>query len=193
MARTPSNMLPLETKAPSFKLPNTLDNKAYGWEDISGSSGTLIVFICNHCPFVIHLIEPLVQLANQYQKKGIGVAFISSNDVENYPQDGPEQMKIFGAKYGMQFPYLYDEHQQIASDYKAACTPDFYLFNEHHSLVYRGQFDDSRPGNDVPVTGASLQEALDRLLQGQALPEVQKPSLGCNIKWKAENRPAGHY
>lgn len=193
MARTPSNMLALGTKAPDFNLPDSRDHQSYDLKDIRGNQGTLIVFICNHCPFVVHLIEPLVALSNAYLKKGVGVAFISSNDVLNYPQDGPEEMQKFADKHGMNFPYLYDESQQIALDYQAACTPDFYLFNEHQKLVYRGQFDDSRPGNEIAVTGSSLQRALEQLLQGEDPLAEQKPSLGCNIKWKPENLPPDHY
>ena len=134
MARTPSNMLALGTTAPDFDLPDSRTQQSYEWKDIQGSQGTLIVFICNHCPFVIHLIEPLVALSNDYLKKGIGIAFISSNDVLHYPQDGPEEMQKFADKYGMEFPYLYDESQQTAIDYQAACTPDFYLFNDQKGL-----------------------------------------------------------
>lgn len=193
MARTPSNMLALGTTAPDFNLPDTRDHQSYNLKDIRGNQGTLIVFICNHCPFVVHLIEPLVALSNAYLKKGIGVAFISSNDVLNYPQDGPKEMQKFADKHGMNFPYLYDESQQIALDYQAACTPDFYLFNEHQKLVYRGQFDDSRPGNEIAVTGSSLQRALEKLLQSEDPLGEQKPSLGCKIKWKPENLPPDHY
>ena len=193
MARTPSNMLALGTTAPDFDLPDTRTQQFYEWKDIQGSQGTLIVFICNHCPFVIHLIEPLVALSNDYLKKGIGIAFISSNDVLHYPQDGPEEMQKFADKYGMEFPYLYDESQQTAIDYQAACTPDFYLFNDQKELVYRGQFDDSRPGNAIAVSGQSLREAMDQLLQGNPPITEQRPSLGCNIKWKSENIPPDHY
>ena len=193
MARTPSNMLALGTTAPDFNLPDTRDHQSYDLKDIRGNQGTLIVFICNHCPFVVHLIEPLVALSNAYLKKGVGVAFISSNDVLNYPQDGPEEMQKFADKHGMNFPYLYDESQKIALDYQAACTPDFYLFDNQQQLVYRGQFDDSRPGNEIAVTGASLRQALEHLLQGKDPLAEQKPSLGCNIKWKPENLPPDHY
>lgn len=193
MARTPSSMLALGTVAPNFELPDTQTNQVVQLSDIRGEQGTLIVFICNHCPFVIHLIEPLAQLANTYLKKGIGVAFISSNDVENYPQDGPEQMYDFGQEHQFEFPYLYDESQSVAQSYGAACTPDFYVFDPKDRLVYRGQFDDSRPGNEIPVSGKSVQEALENLIQGKSPLSNQHPSLGCNIKWKAENRPPDHY
>lgn len=193
MARTPSNMLALGTTAPDFRLQDTRTQQSYEWKDVQGNKGTLIVFICNHCPFVIHLIEPLVSLSNDYLKKDLGIAFISSNDVLNYPQDGPVEMQKFADKYGMEFPYLYDESQQTAIDYQAACTPDFYLFNDQKELVYRGQFDDSRPGNAIAVTGQSLRDAMNQLLQGNAPVTEQRPSLGCNIKWKSENLPPDHY
>ncbi len=184
MARTPSNMLPLGTKAPQFHLPDTLNNNELVSLDIAGPAGTLIMFICNHCPFVIHVNEELVQLGNQYQQQGISIVAISSNDVTNYPQDGPAEMTVHGKQVGYPFSYLYDETQEVAKAYDAACTPDFYLFDKDLSLVYRGQLDDSRPGNGLPVDGKDLRRAMDALVDGRNISELQKPSLGCNIKWK---------
>ena len=185
MARTPSNMLPLGTEAPDFSLPDTVSGKELSLADVAGSTGTLVMFICNHCPFVKHVDGELVRLSKDYASKGIGFVAISSNDVENYPQDGPALMKQEAAKVGYDFPYLYDESQDVAKAYDAACTPDFYLFDGRKRLVYRGQIDGSRPGNGHPVNGEDMREALDALIAGTALPEEQRPSLGCNIKWKA--------
>ena len=184
MARTPSNMLPLGTSAPSFKLPDTISNTHKDFNDIRGVSGTVVMFICNHCPFVIHVNNILVEIANSYQDKGIGFVAISSNDVINYPQDSPENMKIHAQTVGYPFPYLFDETQEIARAYDAACTPDIYVFNGNDTLVYRGQIDKSRPGNGIPVTGNDLKHALNCLLQGVENKEPQMPSIGCNIKWK---------
>lgn len=185
MARTPSNMLPLGTKAPDFELLDTVSDKQLSLKDGKGENGTVVMFICNHCPFVVHVNPEIVSLANAYQDKGIGFVAISSNDVENYPQDAPHLMKekAKGEKYP--FPYLYDETQKVAKAYDAACTPDFYLFDADLKLVYRGQLDNSRPGNGLPLTGEDLRKAMDALLDGTAIDPEQKPSLGCNIKWKA--------
>ena len=185
MARTPSNMLDLGTKAPNFTLPNTIDEKAYSFLDVEGKHGTLVMFICNHCPYVLHVFNGITSLANDYINQGIGFVAISSNDVENYPDDSPELMKATAKEQGFQFPYLYDESQDVAKAYDAACTPDFYLFDAKRALVYRGQMDDSRPKNDIPVSGKDLRAALDALLGGTPIDSIQKPSLGCNIKWKA--------
>lgn len=185
MANTPSNMLPLGTRAPDFTLPDTISDKNLSLQNLKGKNGTVIYFICNHCPFVIHVNEELVRIANDYKDKGIGFIAISSNDVENYPQDAPELMKEVAKKYGYPFPYLYDESQDVARAYDAACTPDIYLFDADLKLVYRGQIDDSRPNNGIPVTGKDLRTALDYLLEGNPIPEDQKPSIGCNIKWKS--------
>lgn len=185
MANTPSNMLPLGTKAPEFNLPDTISGKTISLEGIKGQNGTVVMFICNHCPFVLHVNEALVAIAKNYQEKGIGFVAISSNDVENYPQDGPDNMKVHAKKVGYPFPYLYDETQNIAKAYDAACTPDIYVFDAHEKLVYRGQLDDSRPGNSIPVTGKDLKHALDCLLKGEENKALQKPSIGCNIKWKS--------
>ena len=184
MARTPSNMIPLGTVAPDFRLPDTVSGETLELDQIKGENGTVIMFICNHCPFVKHVNKGIVQLSADYASQGIGFVAISSNDVVNYPDDSPELMKINASDEGYTFPYLYDESQDIAKAYDAACTPDFYLFDTNLNLVYRGQMDDSRPGNGIPVTGADLRAGLDALLQGQPINEHQKPSIGCNIKWK---------
>ena len=185
MARTPSNMLPLGTAAPAFNLPNTVSDQEVSLESIRGEHGTLIMFICNHCPFVIHVNPEVARLAAEYQQKGIGIAAISSNDVVNYPQDAPHLMKETAGKEGYTFPYLYDESQEVAKAYDAACTPDFFLFDSTLKLVYRGQLDDSRPGNGIPITGTDLRLALDAVLEGNRVNPIQKPSIGCNIKWKS--------
>lgn len=184
MARTPSKMLPLGTPAPDFRLPDAVSGTIYTLGELRGESGTVILFICNHCPFVKHVNSELVRLARKYQPLGIAFIAISSNDVANYPEDSPEKMKQTAAREGYPFPYLYDESQQTARNYDAACTPDCYLFDRAGKLVYRGQLDDSRPGNGIPVTGEDLEGALRNLLEGKPISEIQKPSLGCNIKWK---------
>ena len=185
MARTPSNMLPLGTKAPDFQLPDTVSGKELSLQDLKSDKATVLMFICNHCPFVKHVDEGLVALANDYQAKGVSFVAISSNDVENYPQDAPDLMKVEAEKLGYPFPYLYDASQDVAKAYDAACTPDFYIFDGELSCVYRGQLDDSRPGNGKPVTGIDMRNALDEILEGKAVSADQIPSLGCNIKWKA--------
>lgn len=184
MAETPSNMLPLGTNAPEFKLVNTLNQQMFTFSMGRGTKGTVVAFICNHCPFVLHINNTLVQLANTYQKLGISFMAISSNDVENYPQDGPEKMKDQALKLSYPFPYLYDEDQSAAKAYQAACTPDFYLFDKNNALVYRGQLDDSRPGNGKISDGKDLAMAMEALLNNQTINPIQKPSIGCNIKWK---------
>ncbi len=185
MARTPSNMLPLGTVAPEFSLTDTVTEKTVNLQALKGDKGTVIMFICNHCPFVKHVNPEIVKLAKEYQEKGIGFIAISSNDVENYPQDAPHLMKETAEEEGYTFPYLYDETQETAKGFNAACTPDFYLFDANLKLVYRGQLDDSRPGNGLPLTGKDLRNALDALLEGKEIHKNQKPSIGCNIKWKA--------
>jgi peroxiredoxin len=185
MARTPSNMLPLGTKAPDFSLLDTVSNTVLSLKNLKGKKGTVIMFICNHCPFVIHVNQELVNIANTYIPKGIAFVAISSNDVENYPQDGPDKMKVHAINSRYPFPYLYDETQEVAKAYDAACTPDFYVFDDKLELVYRGQLDDSRPGNGKPLTGKDLRHALDCLLEGKENNTEQKPSIGCNIKWKS--------
>lgn len=184
MARTPSNMLPLGTKAPDFKLLDTISGQFLSLEMLKGQKGTVIMFICNHCPFVKHVNTQISQLARDYKTKEINCIAISSNDVENHPQDAPHLMKENALANGFIFPYLYDESQNIAKAYDAACTPDFYLFDEKLKLVYRGQLDDSRPENGIPVSGNDLRNALDNLLEHKPIPDLQKPSIGCNIKWK---------
>lgn len=184
MARTPSNMLPLGTKAPDFELLDTISDQPLCLSEIKGDKGTVVMFICNHCPFVVHVNPEITRLAGEYQQKGINFIAISSNDVENYPQDAPHLMKEKAKEEGYPFPYLYDETQEVAKAYDAACTPDFYLFDTDLKLVYRGQLDNSRPGNGLPLTGEDLRKAMDALLAGMAIDPEQKPSLGCNIKWK---------
>ncbi|MCT4629125.1 thioredoxin family protein [Winogradskyella sp.] len=184
MALTPSNMLPLGTTAPDFSLIDTKDDQIKSLNDLKGHTATLVMFICNHCPYVIHVNAQLVQLANDYKEKGINCIAISSNDVVNYPQDGPDKMKQHAKDNHYPFPYLYDETQDIAKAYDAACTPDFFLFNDELKLVYAGQLDNSRPGNDIPVTGKDLRAAMDALLNNETININQKPSMGCNIKWK---------
>ncbi|WP_179354424.1 thioredoxin family protein [Winogradskyella vidalii] len=184
MARTKSNMLPLGTKAPDFKLVDTTDNKMKSLDKLKGTTATLIMFICNHCPFVMHVNSELAQLAKDYVAKGIKCIAISSNDTENFPQDGPKFMQQNALDNDYIFPYLYDQTQDVAKAYNAACTPDFFLFNEDLKLVYTGQLDDSRPGNDIPVTGKDIREALNALIDNETVNPNQKPSLGCSIKWR---------
>lgn len=184
MANTPSNMLPLGTVAPHFRLKDTNSNNHYSYPEVKGEKGTLIMFICNHCPFVLHAMEEIIMVANDYNVQGIGIVAISSNDPLTYPQDGPEQMAEFAFEWSLDFPYLFDETQQVAKDYDAACTPDFYLFDAQDKLVYRGQLDDSRPGNNIPLSGSDLRNAIDGLLYNRTIQPNQKPSMGCGIKWK---------
>lgn len=184
MARTYSNMLSLGTTAPDFKLLDTISNQELSLKSLKGNKGTVIMFICNHCPFVIHINEGLVKVANNYQSKGVLFIAISSNDVINYPDDSPALMKENAFKNKFPFPYLYDETQDVAKAYDAACTPDIYLFDAGLKLVYRGQLDDSRPSNGIPVTGYDLRNAIDCLLENKENHCPQKPSMGCNIKWK---------
>jgi len=176
-------MLPLGTQAPNFSLLNTISNTTVTLTQSKGEKGTVILFICNHCPFVIHINSELVNMANAYQKKGIQFIAISSNDILKYPQDAPELMKELAEQEQFCFPYLFDATQEVAKAYDAACTPDLYLFNEELQLVYRGQIDDSRPGNGIPVTGKDLRNAMDQLLNKKAISTSQKPSIGCGIKW----------
>ena len=184
MARTESNEMEMGTIAPDFSLMNTLDNKNYSLKDLKGEKGTVIYFICNHCPFVIHVNEQLVKVANDYRNRGVGFIAISSNDIENYPQDAPHLMKKVAKENNYSFPYLYDETQEVAKAYDAACTPDLYAFDADLKAIYHGQLDDARPGNEKPVTGKDLRNALDNLLDNKPILEIQKPSVGCGIKWK---------
>jgi len=188
MVRTPSTMLPLGTPAPEFSLPN-VDGHTVSLADVAGVQGTLVMFICNHCPFVKHVADQLAALGRDYAPRGVGIVAISSNDVATHPADSPEQMVHEAEQRGYVFPYLYDETQEVAHAYHAACTPDFFLFDGARTLVYRGQLDASRPGNGIPVTGADLRAALDAVLAGRPVATDQEPSLGCNIKWKPGNEP----
>ena len=184
MAQTESNMLELGTTAPDFNLIDTVCNEFTTLQDIKGSKGTVVMFICNHCPFVIHVNEEIVRIANDYRVQGFGFVAISSNDVRNYPQDAPNLMWKTARENDYPFPYVYDESQEVASAYQAACTPDFYLFDSNLKLIYRGQLDDSRPGNGIPVNGRDLRNALDAILRNAQVPKPQKPSIGCSIKWR---------
>jgi len=184
MALTPSNMLALGTFAPEFNLINTINNSMVSLNDVKGINGTVIMFICNHCPFVKHINSELSKLAKDCISKGINCIAISSNDAKKYPEDAPDKMKENAIEQGFIFPYLYDETQNVAKAYNAACTPDFYVFDNELKLVYRGQLDNSRPGNGIPVTGEDLRLAIDAIFNNQAQNTIQKPSIGCNIKWK---------
>jgi thiol-disulfide isomerase/thioredoxin len=188
MAATPSVMLPLGTPAPAFALPDT-SGKIVSLSDFKGKPALVVMFICNHCPFVKHIRSEIASLARDYARKGVGFVAVMSNDVRNYPDDAPAKMKEEAAVAGYSFPYLYDETQTVAKAYRAACTPDFFVFDKSQRLVYRGQLDDSRPKNGVPVTGTDLRQALDAVLAGRAPRPEQMPSIGCNIKWKTGNSP----
>ena len=188
MVATASTMLPLGSSAPDFRLPDP-DGKWVSLGDFKEAPGLLVMFICNHCPFVKHIRQGLAEFGRDYQTRGLAVVAINSNDVDNYPEDSPSKMAEESQRVGYTFPYLYDERQEVAQAYQAACTPDFYLFDGEGRLAYRGQFDDSRPTNGKPVTGADLREAADSILEGRPVPQDQTPSLGCNIKWKSGNEP----
>lgn len=184
MARTPSNMIELNSKAPDFELLDVISDKNVSLSDIKSDKANLIMFICNHCPFVKHIEDKLAQVTNDLISKGITVIAINSNDVDNYPEDSPEKMITTAKENGYSFPYLFDETQEVAKLYDAACTPDFFVYDGNLELKYRGQFDDSRPGNDEPITGKDLTNAVDSILGGKEPDSEQKPSIGCNIKWK---------
>jgi thiol-disulfide isomerase/thioredoxin len=184
MARTESTMMALGTSAPDSVLKDVITLHEVSTQALSGPQGLLVMFICRHCPFVKHLEKALAQLGRDYDGKGVGIVAISSNDAANYPDDAPESLAVQSRELGFRFPYVYDETQEVARAYDAACTPDFFLFDSALKLVYRGQFDDSRPGNAVPVSGKDLRAALDALIAGQPVSAEQRPSLGCNIKWK---------
>ena len=184
MALTPTKSIPLGFSAPDFKLIDQISGKALTYNDIKSEKGTLVMFICNHCPYVKHIIQELVAIGKEFMPKGIGMVAINANDAVNYPEDSPEKMKVFAAENDFLFPYLYDEIQEVAKAYDAACTPDFDLFDAENRCVYRGQLDNSRPGNEVPVSGKDLRAALNLVLEGKKVPENQIPSTGCNIKWK---------
>jgi len=184
MARTPSTMVALGTKAPDFNLPDAISGKQISLNEIKGNKATVIMFICNHCPFVKHVNEELVNLGNDYKNKGIGFAAINSNDAIKHPDDSPGLMMQVAKQLKYSFPYLYDETQEVAKAYDAACTPDFFIYDKDLNLVYRGQLDDSRPGNEIPVSGKDIRHALNCLLNNEPVLEFQRPSIGCNIKWK---------
>lgn len=184
MALTASNPFDTSKQAPDFTLPNTVNGKTETLQKLKGEKGTVILFICNHCPYVIHINEALVKIAHTYQAKGINFIAISSNDVENYPQDSPEKMKELALNEGYPFPYLYDETQEVAKAYDAACTPDIFLFDKDLQIYYHGQLDHSRPGTNLPVTGKDLTNAMDLLIAGVPFTGDEKPSMGCGIKWK---------
>ncbi len=189
MARTPSTMLTLGTRAPDFDLPDPASGDTVSLADVRGEKGTLVVFLSNHCPFVKHIADELADFAREYMDLGVGVVGIMANDVAGYPDDAPDKMAEEVERRGYPFPYLHDESQEVAKRYRAACTPDFFLFDAQDELVYRGQFDDSRPGNGEPVTGADLRGAADAVVDGRQVVGEQRPSIGCNIKWKAGNEP----
>ena len=192
MARTPSTMVELGTPAPDFRLPDMrreAGGRPVALEDFRDAPALLVMFICNHCPYVKHIQKELAAFARDYQPRGLAVVAINANDAERYPDDAPERMAEEAEAAGYTFPYLFDETQEVAKAYRAACTPDFFLYDRQRRLVYRGQFDDSRPRNDLPVTGKDLREAVEAVLAGRPVPEDQKPSLGCNIKWKPGNEP----
>ena len=189
MAATPSTMTELGAPAPPFALPDPA-GRMVKLEDLGDSDALLVIFMCNHCPFVIHVIDELVRIAADYTGRGLAVVGINSNNVETHPDDSPEKMAEFEKEKGLNFPYLFDEDQSVAKAYRAACTPDFFLYNGDRTLVYRGQLDGSRPNNDVPVTGEDLRRAIEAVLAGGKPDENQAPSIGCNIKWKPGNEPA---
>ena len=184
MAKTPSNMVSLGTTAPNFKLHDVISQKMVSLEETRGLNGTLIMFICNHCPYVKHVNATIVNLAKKYKQDGINFIAITTTDVENYPEDSPKLMKVNAVENNYVFPYLYDESQEIAKSYDAACTPDFYLYDSDLLLVYRGQLDDSRPGNGLSCDGKDISNAIECLINGEENSQIQKPSIGCNIKWK---------
>ncbi len=183
MSLTPSKMLPLGTTAPNFSLLDTVSGKTLSFAQVKSQTITVVMFICNHCPYVVHIIDKVCAIAKEYQNQDVLFVAISSNSVDSHPQDSPEKMTEFAHAHGFVFPYLYDETQDVAKAFDAACTPDFYVFDECDVLQYRGRFDEATPGNDKPVTGKDLKNAIDALLNGAPVNEDQKPSMGCNIKW----------
>jgi peroxiredoxin len=188
MVKTASVMLPLGITAPSFSLPN-VDGRLVSLADFDHQPALLVVFMCNHCPFVKHVADELARLGRDYQPRGLAMVGINSNDAETYPEDTPEKMVQEAQQRGYSFPYLYDQTQEVAKAYRAACTPDFFLFDRDRHLVYRGQLDDSRPSNNLPVTGKDLRAAIDAVLAGKPVAEEQRASIGCNIKWRPGNEP----
>lgn len=190
MVRTASTMLPLGTTAPDFSLTDVVSGDALSLASFKGKKGLLVMFICQHCPFVKHIEDQLGQIGQDYIPSGMAILAVSANSIETHPQDDPDNMRQQVQRANFNFPYAYDATQEVAKSYTAACTPDFFLFDSDFKLVYRGQLDDSRPGNDVPVTGSDLRAALDKVIAGAAMPEEQKPSIGCNIKWIPGKEPA---
>ncbi|MDX6181952.1 thioredoxin family protein [Flavobacterium sp. Fl-77] len=184
MAQTASNRFPLGTIAPNFKLKDTNSNDTYSFEDLKGSKGTLVLFIANNCPFVLHAVPEIIMIANDYRVQGLGVLAISSNDSISNPENSPEMMTEFAFQHKIDFPYLFDESQEVAKAYYASCTPDIYLFDSQDKLFYHGQLDDSRPGNEIPLSGSDLRSAIDALIYNRSLKNPQKPNMGCGIKWK---------
>lgn len=184
MVQTASNMMPLGSDAPEFVLTDTVTGKRLNLQELRGETATLVMFICNHCPFVKHIQDELVKLGQDYSSHDVGIIAINSNDVDTYPDDSPDKMRELALALGYAFPYLYDDTQDVARNYDATCTPDFFLFDKNLQCVYRGQLDDSRPGNNVPVTGVDLRNAIENVKAGKAVAIQQKPSVGCNIKWK---------
>jgi thiol-disulfide isomerase/thioredoxin len=189
MVATPSTMLPLGTQMPDFALQDVVSGETIMSDSLCDVAGVCVMFVCNHCPFVKHILSELGRVVQDYTFRSIAFAAISSNDIDAYPADAPDQMRALAQGEGWSFPYLFDETQEVAKAFRAACTPDFYVFDGERRLVYRGQLDDSRPGNDAPVTGADLRRALEAVVTGRAVTPDQKPSMGCNIKWKVGNAP----
>jgi peroxiredoxin len=189
MALTESTMLELGTQAPEFSLPEVVSGKAISLSSFAGKDALLVMFICQHCPYVQHVKDALARLGNDYATRSIGIVAISANDAASYPDDAPDQLKAMATQLGLTFPLCYDESQAVAKAYTAACTPDFFLFDKNRRLVYRGQLDDSRPGNGKPVTGADLRAAMEAVLSGKPVSAAQRASVGCNIKWKKGNAP----
>lgn len=190
MALTPSTMLALTTKAPNFQLPDVVSGDNISLANFADKKALLIMFICCHCPFVKHIKDELAQLGKDYKNQSIGIVAINANDITNYPADAPEKMREMALELGFIFPFCYDETQEVSKAYTAACTPDFFLFDRNQELVYRGQLDDSRPSNGIPVTGKDLRTAIDAVLNDKLVSQEQKPSVGCNIKWKSGNAPS---
>jgi len=188
MSYTESTMLALGTRAPEFELPDTVSGRTLSLEQLKSDKATVVMFLCNHCPYVIHVNPEIVRLSAEYRKKGVALIGISANDAAAYPQDGPDKMKLHAEQVGYDFPYLYDETQEVARAYDAACTPDFYVFDADLRLAYRGRLDDSRPKSGTPLTGADLRAALEAVLEGRPVDARQYPSGGCNIKWKHQER-----
>ena len=189
MVLTPSTMLSLGTQAPDFRLPDVVSDQIISLANFEDKTALLLMFICCHCPFVKHIQQEIAKLGQDYQDQSLGIIAISANDISKYPDDSPENIKLMAQKLGFNFPFCYDETQEVAKSYTAACTPDFFLFNNLRKLVYRGQFDDSRPSNQIPVTATDLRQAIDYVLADKLIDFAQKPSIGCNIKWKPGNEP----